>query len=243
MTDSTGETAVFEGVGVLQGQYTAEGAARPRFLAVLGLLALGLGVGIIVITLWDRAVTDAATYACPPDCGRPPNAVAVANLPRFTSADGAFSVSHPPASEIYAVRTEPNGVRARLTAGDGGLLRLFSQPAQGKVARQLVAQLIAKQYPNAEVVYELPNTTVGYQLGYGVVANFRQPGMSNSYPMRVIIMAAVKNDLALIAVAEGPFRRFSQDFGPGPPSAANTQIALDMGKYVDSFSWKGDPPR
>ena len=243
MTDSTGETAVFEGVGVLQGQYTAEGAARPRFLAVLGLLALGLGVGMIVITLWDRAVTDAATYACPPDCGRPPNAVAVANLPRFTSADGAFSVSHPPASEIYAVRTEPNGVRARLTAGDGGLLRLFSQPAQGRVARQLVAQLIAKQYPNAEIVYELPNTTVGYQLGYGVVANFRRPGMSNSYPMRVIIMAAVKNDLALIAVAEGPFRRFTEDFGPGPPSAANTQIALDMGKYVDSFSWKGDPPR
>lgn len=243
MTDSTGQTAVFEGVGVLQGKYTAQGAARPRFLAVLGLLALGLGVGMIVITLWDRAVTDAATYACPPDCGRPPNAVAVANLPRFTSADGAFSVSHPPASEIYAVRTEANGVRARLTAGDGGLLRLFSQPAQGRVARQLVAQLIAKQYPNAEIVYELPNTTVGYQLGYGVVANFRRPGMSNSYPMRVIIMAAVKNDLALIAVAEGPFRRFTEDFGPGPPSAANTQIALDMGKYVDSFSWKGDPPR
>jgi hypothetical protein len=102
---------------------------------------------------------------------------------------------------------------------------------------------IQSKYPNAEVVYELPNTSVGYQLGYGVVANFRQPGMSNSYPMRVIIMAAVKNDLALIAVAEGPFRRFSQDFGPGPPSAANTEIALDMGKYVDSCSWKGDPPR
>jgi hypothetical protein len=243
MTHSPGVPALFEGVGVPPGQYSAEGTARPRFRAVLGLLALGLSVGMIVIALWDRAVTDAATYACPPDCGRPPNAVAVANLPRFTSIDGAFSVSHPPASEIYAVSTEANGVRAQLTAGDGGLLRLFSQPAQGAVARQLVAQLMAKQYANAEVVYELPNTTVGYQLGYGVVANFRQPGMSNSYPMRVIIMAAVKNDLALIAVAEGPFRRFSQDFGPGPPSAANTEIAMDMGKYVDSFSWKGDPPR
>lgn len=241
--NSAGETAVFEGVGVPQGQYTAEGAARPRFLAVLGPLALGLSVCMIVLALWDRAVTDAATYACPPDCGRPPNAVAVANLPRFTSADGAFSVSHPFASEIYAVRTEPNGVRAQLIAGDGGLLRLFSQPAQGRVARQLVAQLMAKQYPNAEVVYELPNTTVGYQLGYGVVANFAQSGISSGYPMRVIIMAAVKNDLALIAVAEGPFRRFTQDFGPGPPSAANTEIALDMGKYVDSFRWKGDRPR
>ena len=40
---------------------------------------------------------------------------------------------------------------------------------------------------------------------------------------------AVKNDLALIAVAEGPFRRFSPDFAPGPPSAANLEIAMDMG--------------
>ena len=243
MTGSAGERVIVDGVGVPQGRYTAQGVVRPRWLPVLGLLALGLSVGMIVIGVWDRAVSDAATYACPPDCGRPPNAVAVANLPRFVAADGQFSVSHPPSGEIYAVSTDPNGVRAQLTAGDGGLLRLFSQPAQGRVARQVVQQLMAKQYPNAEVVYELPNSTVGYQLGYGVVANFQQPGMSSSYPMRVIIMAAVKNDLALIAVAEGPFRRFTQDFGPGPPSAANTEIALDMGKYVDSFSWKGDPPR
>ena len=56
-------------------------------------------------------------------------------------------------------------------------------------------------------------------------------------------MAAVKDDLALIAVAEGPFRRFTPDFGPGPPSGANLEIAMDMAKYVESFSWKGDPVR
>jgi len=32
-------------------------------------------------------------------------------------------------------------------------------------------------------------------------------------------------------------------FGPGPPSPANLQIAQDMGQYVNSFSWRGDPPR
>ena len=63
------------------------------------------------------------------------------------------------------------------------------------------------------------------------------------YRLRVIIMAAVKDDLALIAVAEGPFRRFTPDFGPGPPSGANLEIAMDMAKYVESFSWKGDPVR
>ena len=27
------------------------------------------------------------------------------------------------------------------------------------------------------------------------------------------------------------------------PSPANVQIAEDMGQYVNSFQWKGDPPR
>ena len=62
-------------------------------------------------------------------------------------------------------------------------------------------------------------------------------------PLRVIVIVAVKNDLALVAAAEGPFREFTPSFGPGPPSPANLQIAQDMGKYVNSFSWRGDPPR
>ena len=33
------------------------------------------------------------------------------------------------------------------------------------------------------------------------------------------------------------------DFGSGKPSAVNLQIALDMGKYVNSFAWRGDPLR
>ena len=62
-------------------------------------------------------------------------------------------------------------------------------------------------------------------------------------PVRVIVIAAVKNDLALVAVADGPFMQFGPGSGPGLPSPANLQIAQDMGKYVDSFRWRGDPPR
>jgi len=45
------------------------------------------------------------------------------------------------------------------------------------------------------------------------------------------------------AAAAGPFREFTPNFGPGPPSPANLQVAQDMGKYVNSFAWRGDPPR
>ena len=59
----------------------------------------------------------------------------------------------------------------------------------------------------------------------------------------MIVMVAVKDDLALVAGAVGPYHAFGPDFGSGKPSAANLQLALDMGKYVNSFSWRGDPPR
>lgn len=233
----------YEGVAVPPGRYTARGVARPRYVATLGLLALGLGIAILSLSLWGSLVTRESVYVCPPDCGRPPNALPVASLPRFVASGGQFAVSYPEPGAAYDVTTRADAVNARLTAGDGGLLRLFGEPARGRDARQVVEQLMAKQFPNAVVAYELPNTTVGYQPGYGVVANFRQPGLSNRADLRVIVMAAVKNDLALVATGEGPFRRFSRDFGPGPPSAASVQIALDMGKYVESFSWRGDPPR
>jgi len=233
----------YEGVAVPPGSYSARGAARPRYVATLGLLALGLGVAILAFSLWTSLVARESVYVCPPDCGRPPNAVPVASLPRFVASGGQFSVSYPEPGAAYKVTTQADAVNARLTAGDGGLLRLFGVPARGRDARQVVEQLMAKQFPNAVVAYELPNATVGYQPGYGLVANFRQPGLSNRSDLRVIVMAAVKDDLALVAAAEGPFRRFSQDFGPGPPSAASVAIALDMGKYVESFSWRGDPPR
>ena len=107
----------------------------------------------------------------------------------------------------------------------------------------MVRQLIDRTYPNADVAYELPNAHDGYQYGYGVVLNFQPTGVSTNVALRVIVVAAVKNDLALIAVGEGPFRRFGPDFGPGPPSGANLEIAIDMGKYLESFRWKGDPAR
>jgi hypothetical protein len=47
----------------------------------------------------------------------------------------------------------------------------------------------------------------------------------------------------LIAAAAGPYREFTPDFGSGHPSGANFVLALDMAKYVNSFTWRGDPPR
>ena len=81
---------------------------------------------------------------------------------------------------------------------------------------------------------------VGYEPGYGVLADDWPQNPSASFTrQRILIIGAVRNDLALIAYGLGPFRAFGPDSGPGLPSGANLQLAEDMGKYVNSFEWGG----
>lgn len=213
----------------------------PKYYAVLGFWLVGLLVAMLVLTLVDSQVEDAPLYLCPPDCGSPPTGLPVSTNPRFTAPGGEFSVSYPAPGAAYAVSTDETGVTATLIVGDGGTMRFFGTPAVDSDARQVVEQFIADAFPDAVVAYELPNATVGFELGYGVVADFVPEKRSD--PLRIIVIAAVKDDLALVAAAEGPFREFRPGFGPGPPSAANLQIAQEMGKYVNSFGWGSDPPR
>lgn len=252
MTGWSGQSTVagsetFEGVGVPAQRYTAAGAERPRFTWVFGVVTLTLALATGAVAAWDKVATKESVYACPPECGRPPSAAPVSAIPRLVAPDGSFSVGYPVpgardvGGNTYEVTTNASGVSAVKTSGDPGQLHLFGQPAAGRVARRVVEDLLARDFSGAEIAYEIPNATVGYQLGYGIVVNVQRPGALSI--SRAVLMAAVKNDLALVATAEGPFHRFTPEFGPGIPSAANVEIAADMSTYTDSFSWRGDPPR
>lgn len=233
------------GYAVPPGQYTIPASRGPRYFLILGIWVLVLAAGMMILAVLDDWVPNVPNrYVCPPDCGRPPTGLPVATNPRFTPPGGEFSVSYPAPGAAYDVTVDADGVTAVWTAGDGGTLRLFSQAADGRNAEQVAGSLMEDLFPDARIAYQLPNATVGYQPGYGQVADF-QPMVASyqSNLLRVIIVVAVKNDLALIALAAGPFHAFTPSFGPGPPSPANLQIAQDMGKYVNSFTWRGDPPR
>ncbi|MFV8053548.1 zinc ribbon domain-containing protein [Mycobacterium sp. 48b] len=185
-----------------------------------------------------------ARYVCPPDCGSPPTFAPVATNPRFTAPDGGFSVAYPATGAAYTVTTADDGVTADFLAGDGGTMQLIGRPAAGRMPKEIAKALIEDTYPDADVDYEIPNAMVGYQPGYGMVLDSWPQNATGDYMrLRVVILAAVKNDLALIAVATGPYHAYGPDFGPGIPSGANLDLALDMGKYVNSFRWRGDPAR
>ena len=182
-------------------------------------------------------------YQCPPDCGKPPVGVPVTALPRFVAPDGAYSVAYPAPGTAYDVSTgATTGVTARLTVGDGGVLRLFDEPARGRESRTVAMDLLRQKFPDAKISYEIPNAMVGYQPGYGIAADRWPQGSSGkSIRVRILALVAVKNDLALVAAAVGPYHQYGPSFGPGLPSGAGLQVAEDMGKYVNSFRWKGDP--
>lgn len=244
---ATGELVVGlkPGYSLHSGTFEALQPPKTSFRTV----ALVLGIAVVVVAaglvgLSGLITEPAAKYICPPDCGSPPMNRAVEINPRFTSADGSFSVSYPVENAAYQISKHDNGVTAVLQAGDGGTMQLFSRPAAGRTPKEIAVGLVNETFPDTKTAYEIPNTMVGYQHGYGMAADmWPQGAMSSSTRMRVIVMVAVKNDLALIAGAVGPYRAFGPDFGSGKPSAANLQLALDMGKYVNSFSWRGDPPR
>jgi hypothetical protein len=238
-------TDFFPGYAVPRGTYAAppvHRTSRTR-LVVVWFVAIAV-VALALVGVSALMTKPSVRYVCPPDCGRPPTGTPVEVNPRFTAADGSFSVSYPAEGAAYKVTTKADGVTADLLAGDGGTLQLFSQPAGGRSPEQIAHELVGRTFPDTRTAYEIPNAMVGYQAGYGEAADCWPQGSNMSYlKMRVLVMVAVKNDLALIAAAVGPFRQFGPDSGIGKPSGANLQIALDMGKYVNSFAWRGDPLR
>jgi hypothetical protein len=242
--EATGVPAVRPGYAVPRGSYAA---VPVQHTTQAGLLtAVGAGVAVAAaaaVTISVLSTPVAARYVCPPDCGQPPIGKPVATNPWFTSDDGRFSVQYPRAGTAYKVKQDPDGVQVKFTAGDTGTMEFFGQPAGNRTPKQIAEALIGKHYPDATTDYEIPNAMVGYQPGYGVVKDeYPQDATGDFTRLRLLVMVAVKNDYALVAAAVGPYHKFSPDFGSGHPSGANLQLALDMGKYVNSFTWRGDSP-
>ncbi|MDT4999990.1 MAG: hypothetical protein QOK12_2095 [Mycobacterium sp.] len=238
-------TTIAPGYSTHAGTYTVpiQPKTTHRRLLIVWVAAIAL-VAAGLVAMSGAMEKPSARYMCPPQCGRPPIGEPVTINPRFTSPDGAFSVAYPAEGAAYKITKNPNGVTADLLAGDGGTMRLFSEPAAGRSPKDIATALVNTTFPDTKTAYQIPNTMVGYRPGFGMVADCWPQGSTASYSrMRVIVMVAVKDDLALVAGAVGPYHAFGPDFGSGKPSAANLQIALDMGKYVNSFSWRGDPLR
>jgi hypothetical protein len=230
-------------IGLQAARVAAPAASRHTTHTWL-LTRLGAGIGIAAaagVTAAVLATPVVPEFLCPPDCGRPPIAKPVESNPRFVADN--FSVQYPGPGTAYEATLSPDGVELNFVAGDTGTMELFGLAAADRTPKQIAEDLIGENYPDATTDYEIPNALVGYQPGYGVVLDEYPQDSSGTFTrLRLLVMVAVKNDYALVAAAIGPYHEFSPDFGTGHPSGVNLQLAIDMGKYVNSFRWRAEQP-
>lgn len=214
-------------------------------LKLIGMLIAGLVVaGAAVSGISSLLTPSAKLVVCPPSCGHPPTGTPIDTSPRYTAPDGSFSVNYVPSGRFYTATTSASGVTD--TSADGkGVIHLYGIRATSASAAQTVASLISADFPGAHRAYVLPNAVLGYQAAYGEVDDYYPQTTNSAYAHeRVIVVAAVKNGEMLIAAGIGPYDAFSADgLNNGHPSGADLKVALDLDPLVNSFTWRGDPPR
>ncbi len=250
---------VWSGYAVPGASYTAPAlrhTSYTRLFVNLG-AALVVVVAVVVLVSWLVTPPPPPHSTCPPYCGRPPTGPSAgtppvsvggrppAGLPaplpgppvrgrRFTSPDGGFSVAYPDGAQ-------PARHATGLVVGDGNSVALlFGAPAANRTPRQIAQTLVQDTFPGATTAYQIPNALVGYQPGYGEIDDsYPVSSSGSSKHLRVLVMVAEKNGLALIAFAGGPYAPHTDDH----PSGIGLRIAEGLGYFVNSFTWRGDPPR
>ncbi len=115
----------------------------------------------------------------------------------------------------------------------------FSEPANGRDPQTVARDLLKKKVPprRQDRLRDPPQRDGRLSTGYGEVADtWPQGGTSNSYiRLRTVLLVAIKNDLALVAGAVGPYHAFGPISAPAsrqvpicrsPKTWANTSTAL-----------------
>jgi hypothetical protein len=158
----------------------------------------------------------------------------------FDASDGSFSFSYPDGAT-----KNPNGVSWTDTSS-GDSAQIFGIAADNVTPREIAQQLIQARWPNARSSYQLPIAKIGYSPGYGEFYDvFSQSASGSSAHTRVLIMVAVKNGLAAVVEASGT--KISPNAQPGVHGTGADLGMIDYYSFfpywVNSFRWKGDPPR
>jgi hypothetical protein len=139
------------------------------------------------------------------------------------------------------------GGELTLTFSSGGSnlgeLQLAGESDNGRTAEQIVESVVNQIANGAQLAYVIPGSMIGYQLGFGAAYNFdSDSGDGQSATDRIIVMASIKQGLAIVAVAAGPLVRFGDGHGQvsdGHPSIADLAVALGADPIVDSVLWPG----
>jgi hypothetical protein len=220
---------------------------RSLFAGLFGLVG-GFVVILIIVSVIAKpgapAQCQTLTCAIPFRTGPP-----VETGPLYTNSQFGFTarVIENPILGVAPTMSTANGqlsLTYSVSSGELGTVQLVGQPdTNGETAEQIVDSVInSVAQGQQQSVYSLGvGAQIGYQPGFGEVYNVTpDSGDGQSQQLRVTVIAAVVNKLAIVAVAEGVYQEFTPSFGPSHPSPADSLIAEAADPVINSVLWPGE---
>jgi hypothetical protein len=223
----------------------------------LGLwLLAGGGIAFFVVCLAVIAVLVAPRATgtdCRPHCP-PPTKPPLGNPHTYTSSAYGYSldyfdgdtlshvaqISQQDATGIAWTVNLPN--TKYFSAGQYPLV-FAGQPAKGRTSQQVVEDVHSASFAQATFVYTIPGAEMGYNAGYGNVYDIAiNTANGQSVHGRLIVIAAVKKNVAVTLVSIGPYVKSTPDVDDHPNPSDSVMPEL-FDAIVDTVRFPGDPVR
>jgi hypothetical protein len=110
--------------------------------------------------------------------------------------------------------------------------------AAGMSAQQVVDAVHSASYSGAALAFQIPDAGLGYNAGAGGVYEYTfSPTGGTSFPARLLIVASVRNGLAVYLVAIGPI---DSDWARPHPNPSETVIGQLMSPLANGITFPGD---
>jgi hypothetical protein len=110
----------------------------------------------------------------------------------------------------------------------------------GRNSQQVVEGIQQQRFADAQYLYTIPGVTFGVTPGYG---NVYRVALKNSggqtVEARMVVAAAVKNDIAIELIMIGPYVKSTKD--DGHPNPSNTPLSPLADETLKLVYWPGDP--
>ena len=171
----------------------------------------------------------------PPPTGQP-----VVTGQEYRSSAFGYSLIY---DQVSNVSTTSSGIQLGFSFKNGAAgtdtLVVSGRSAAGNDPQSIVQSIESSQFPNAVAAYILPGAYIGYQLGYGVAFDQWSNNADGSQSeQRVILMAAVKGNVAIVVMAFGHHLVLNDRNGfASHPTGADLPVAAVADPIINSISW------
>ncbi|MGH8989574.1 MAG: hypothetical protein ACRDXC_13435 [Acidimicrobiales bacterium] len=218
---------------------------RIRRRHLFGLLALTLLVvsGALVLAAFLLRPSPPKHCTALFDCGGPVARGAVHSGTIYKSRKFGFQVEYGPNSGL---QKSPDGIIVSYsgpTTDEQGQVEVVGLRSGNTSASDVVSSVAQQIAPDATEVYEVPNPYIGGIPAVGEAYDVEADGSSDSNSLdRLIVLAAVRGDLAIAVVDMGPYWQFSSSNTAvmnlnDHPSPADQYAALFADPMVNSVVW------